>query len=235
MLSIILLNKMKQTINNFLIGFLFVLGVILVPAYKVEAAITVIVRANGQSSLAVPYGNNSVTISWESTGATSCSESGGRGGTGTTGSFDVSSLLASTTFTVTCSAPAYCSGNYTDTNVKVNWEGSGSTNTSCIRWVVDDWVKKTSSWVEGGYYGYNTDGSAGRCSKCSDRENTGYVVSSSNWYNSDCNGDYNFLGICKGAHWVKGTDIIRSGYLTGSCTDFSQSCCTSHSGCTWHP
>ena len=117
MLSIILLNKMKQTINNFLIGFLFVLGVILVPAYKVEAAITVTITANPPT---VAYGGGS-TISWTSTGATSCSESGGRGGTGTTGSFDVSSLLASTTFTVTCSKAAFCSGTYVE---EADWNGN---------------------------------------------------------------------------------------------------------------
>ena len=55
----------------------------------------------------VVYGGGS-TISWTSTGATSCSESGGRGGTGTTGSFYVSSLSSNTTFNVTCMlAPSF--------------------------------------------------------------------------------------------------------------------------------
>jgi len=93
---------MNKIFNKFLIGLIFLLGVILVPTFKVNAAITVKVWADGQTSKTVNY-NDRVIISWEATGATSC-DSGGHG-TGITGDFETDRLTATTTFTVTCSAP----------------------------------------------------------------------------------------------------------------------------------
>ena len=107
---IFIMNLLKKSFIGISVLFVFLLGLTLIPTEKVDAAITVTVKANGQSSLAVPYGNNSVEISWTSTGATSCSESGGRGGTGITGRFTLTNMTATTTFTVNCSSPGYCSG-----------------------------------------------------------------------------------------------------------------------------
>lgn len=96
-------------------------------------ALTVTVKANEQSSLAVPYGNNSVRITWESTGATSCSESGGRGGTNTTGFFDITNMTATTTFNITCTTDSYsyssCSGTYIN---------SSGVTSSCINFTTSD-------------------------------------------------------------------------------------------------
>lgn len=106
------MNLFKKSFIGTSILFVFLLGLALIPTDKVDAAITVTVRANGQSSLAVPYGNNSVEISWTSSGATSCSESGGRGGTNTTGFFVLTNMTATQTFTVTCTKPSTCVGNF---------------------------------------------------------------------------------------------------------------------------
>jgi len=112
---------MNKIFNKFLIGLLFVLGVIIVPAYKVEAAITVVVKADGVAANKTVAYNSTVKISWDATGATSCSEGKGRGGTGTYGEFTINSIQATETFTVECSAPAYCSGTYVK---EADWNGN---------------------------------------------------------------------------------------------------------------
>lgn len=93
---------MKKIFNKFLIGFLFVLGIILIPTFKVDAAMTVIVKVDGVAANKTVDYNSNIQISWISTGAASCSEGKGRGGTGQTGSFSVNSIQATETFTVNC-------------------------------------------------------------------------------------------------------------------------------------
>ena len=103
---------MKKIFNKSILKFLFIFGIIFISANICNAtAVSVTVYADPTN---VSYGGGS-TISWISSGATACSESGGRGGNGTTGSFYVTGLTATTTFTVTCSgytAPASCPSYY---------------------------------------------------------------------------------------------------------------------------
>jgi hypothetical protein len=89
---------MQKIFNKSFLKILFTLVFMFIGANICSAAITVTVTASPST---VTYGAGS-QISWTSSGATSCSESGGRGGSGTTGSFYVSNLYASTTFNVTC-------------------------------------------------------------------------------------------------------------------------------------
>ncbi len=93
---------MKKIFNKSLFKILFVLGIVFISANICSAAISVVVSAYPTT---VSYGGGS-TISWTSTGASSCSEAGGRGGSDTTGSFYVSDLHATTTFNVTCAGSA---------------------------------------------------------------------------------------------------------------------------------
>ncbi len=94
---------MKKIFNKSLFKILFVLGIVFISANICSAAISVVVSAD---PTIVSYGGGT-SISWRATGgATSCSESGGRGGSGTTGSFYVDHLYATTTFTVTCAGAA---------------------------------------------------------------------------------------------------------------------------------
>lgn len=75
----------------------------------------VTVKANGNELGDTISSGGQATISWEATGFTgtvTCSESGGRGGSGPTGRFDVSDMTTTKDFTVSCSSPGYCSGNY---------------------------------------------------------------------------------------------------------------------------
>ena len=206
---------MNKIFNKFLVGLLFVLGVIIVPTYKVEAAITVTIKANPST---VAYGGVS-TISWTSTGATSCSESGGRGGTGTTGSFDVSSLLASTTFTVTCSKDAYCSGTYVE---EADWDGNtwdgnivGSVLKNYAYW----------GWMPGYVYG------EAHCGYCSDNGKTGYRVTGSGWYNTTCN-KWGWPW-CRGSSWSGDNGYIGSAYVTRDCSAFSGSRGLCEGLCYW--
>jgi len=187
---------------------------------------TVTVTANGQSSLAVPYGNNSVTIYWTSTGALSCSESGGRGGTNTTGSFVVTNMTDTTTFNVECKTDmaAYCSGTYKDFTTKVNYEGvsraEGGNNTS-------EWDTR--------YWYCNTD-DLSCCMHCADEGEILHKVDPTllDWYEQTCVQN-RFLGICTGVRISDNRTYIRSGYATKSCSDLSQSSCSSMTGCTWKP
>jgi len=96
---------MNKIFNKFLIGLLFVLGIMLVPTYKVDAVITVIVKADDVAANKTVLKDSTVKISWEATGATSCSEGKGRGGTGTYGAFTIDSIQETETFTVNCYAP----------------------------------------------------------------------------------------------------------------------------------
>jgi hypothetical protein len=213
---------MNKILNKFLIGLLFILGVIIVPTYKVEAAITVILTASPPT---VVYGGSS-TISWTSTGATSCSESGGRGGTGTTGSFYVSSLSSNTTFNVTCSKPAYCSGTYVE---EVDWNGNTWDGTILPS------VLKNSAYFGWAYYNVY-DGDGGGCGNCSQRGNLGYRVEGSNWTNPTCV-KTGVIG-CSGSRWSANAAIIRSAYVTKSCSDIpgsgSQGICTGICNWDWY-
>ena len=95
---------MNKIFNKFLIGVLFLLGVILVPTFKVEAGV-VTVTANGSSSpITVSKGNN-IHIVWKALWATTCSNN-----------FNSSTLVddnaditatESKTFTVNCTGPSY--------------------------------------------------------------------------------------------------------------------------------
>lgn len=188
---------------------------------------TVTVKANEQSSLTVPYGNNSVRITWESTGALSCSESGGRGGTGKTGNFTVTNMTDTTTFNVECSTDlaAYCSGTYKDLTTKVDWNGVAP-----FPWEI--------GWV----------GRYGDCNSCSDAGNTGYSVfgseGRSEWVESTYITETSWLSnfcaenrfvVCLGVRWSNTNNYVRSAYATKSCSGLSQSSCTSHPTCTWNP
>lgn len=93
---------MKKIFNKFLIGFLFVLGIILIPTFKVDATMNVSVRVDGVAANKTVAYHSNVEISWISTGAASCAEGKGRGGTGTAGKFNVTSIEATETFTVNC-------------------------------------------------------------------------------------------------------------------------------------
>lgn len=106
---------MKKIFNKFLIGFLFLLGIILIPTFKVDAAITLTVRVDGSPVDKTVDQNSDVEISWISTGAASCAETKGRGGTGTTGRFLVKGIQATETFTVNCTRvdPSITQSGYT--------------------------------------------------------------------------------------------------------------------------
>lgn len=177
------------------------------------------------SPMTVGYGGGS-TISWTSTGAISCSESGGRGGTGTTGiPFYVYPLLNSTTFTVECSTDlaAYCSGTYKDFTTKVNYEG-----------VSREEGGNNSSYWDTRYFYFNIGD--GGCMECADDGEIGYKVDPTllNWYKHTCVQNKT-LGICFGVRMSDNRTYIRSGYATKSCSDLSQSSCSSMTGCTWKP
>jgi len=93
---------MNKIFNKFLIGLLFVLGVVLIPAYKADATLIVTVLANGQPSLTVSKGTE-VSITWRAPGATSCTNNFG-GENITEGSFTFNADVTRT-FTVDCYAP----------------------------------------------------------------------------------------------------------------------------------
>lgn len=97
------MNLFKKSFALFSFLFLFILGLTFISINKIEAAVVVTVTADNTN---VAYGG-STTIHWTSTGATSCSESGGRGGNLTTGSFTVTNMTSTTTFTVNCTASYY--------------------------------------------------------------------------------------------------------------------------------
>jgi hypothetical protein len=218
---------MKKIFNKFLIGFLFVLGIILIPTFKVDAAITVTVYIDGVAAPKTVAYHSNVEISWQSTGATSCSEGKGRGGTGTTGDFWVKSIEATETITVTCSAPAYCSGTYID---QVDWNGENEFN-----------------WVAGTVY----DGDGGGCGYCSQRGNLGYRVDTNinnvtqgrveaTWVNPTC---VKKTGIgCSGSRWSSNAAAIRSAYKTFTCSNTATEYECPRFGinrssnfCTWNP
>ncbi len=97
---------MKKIFNKSLVKILFVFGIAFISANICSAAVAVTVTAYPS---AVSYGGGT-QISWTSSGASTCFEAGGRGGSGPTGSFYVSNLYATTTFSVTCSgasSPTY--------------------------------------------------------------------------------------------------------------------------------
>lgn len=194
--------------------------------------ITVTVLANGKTSETVKSGDNKVTISWGSTGATSCSESKGRGGTGETGFFDVYNLTATTIFTVTCKTLAYCSGSYT---IKATPDGAcrkygyrcGTDGRDfCYLSCTDD-----VAWVEGLIY---TD-TNNFCVYCSDAGNIGYRVNGSSWYQPTCV-ETGWLW-CTGSRWSDSAAFVSSAYATKSCSGLSEHDCRARSpvSCTWNP
>lgn len=185
---------MNKIFNKFLIGSLFLLGIILIPTYKVDAVITVTVFVDDVAANKTVLRDSNVQISWESTGATSCSEAGGRGGTGTKGFFPVNNIQATETFTVNCSAPdaptGYCSGTYTNINEKVDWNGS------------------PFNWTSMEFYGNH-------CGYCSDIDKAGYRTDSASWYRYACV-KTGWLW-CNGSHWSEGYSYVRSAYSVASC------------------
>jgi len=224
---------MNKIINKFLIGLLFVLGIILIPTYKVDAAIIVVVKADGVAANKTVLKDSTVIISWEATGATSCSEGKGRGGTGTYGEFTIDSIQATETFTVNCYAPdapaGYCSGFYP---ISVMYDGS------------------EGNWEKGTYYGAS-------CGNCSDVGKIGYTIDSydqvPSWYGVNC-AKKSVLGRCTGSGWNWPKRWwVEWAYTTGSCYGFDEtvcklsgtvpgasSDCTKNTflymcGCTWHP
>ena len=242
---------MKKIFNKFLIGLFFMLGLMLLPAYVGAAdSMTLTVLANGKNSEVIPY-NGSVTISWYATGAASCHETLGRGGNLPTGSFTVNNVTANTNFVVTCTNASYCSGNYTDTTIRVPPAGK-----SCF----DDWGIVTGCpapyngacgsgsfsclsptdfpWETGNLYTPVPEnkklGDWGDCYDCNDAGYVGYEVISGNWYRRVCV-EQRFI-ICLGVRWTEGTTYISPAYETESCAGLSESSCLSKSssGCTWN-
>jgi len=91
---------MNKIHNKFLIGFLFLLGIILVPTDKVGATPTVVVTASPQTI----YSGGTTTITWTAIGATTCKRSDTGATIATSGSFSSGVLTATKTFTIICSA-----------------------------------------------------------------------------------------------------------------------------------
>jgi len=115
----------NKIFNKFLIGVLFLLGIILIPTFKADATIPVTVKVDGSTSgKTITYGTT-VLISWEAPLATSCN-SGGHG-TLNTGSFYVTPT-STTTYTVTCTGPAPV-----PINVSVG-QGACDSNTLNVSW-----------------------------------------------------------------------------------------------------
>ena len=97
---------MNKIFNKFLIGVLFLLGIILIPAFKADATIPVTVYADGQtSSKTINYGNYT-RITWTSTGATSCtrSDTGATVATTDLTGFLAGLLYTTTTFIINCTS-----------------------------------------------------------------------------------------------------------------------------------
>jgi len=95
---------MSKIFNKFLIGVLFLLGIIFIPTFKADATIAVTVKVDGQTSTKTITSGTTVTISWEAPVGTTCN-SGGHG-TGNTGSF-YATPTATTTFSVSCTGPSW--------------------------------------------------------------------------------------------------------------------------------
>lgn len=205
------------------------------------------------SPTSVYSGSSGSTISWTSTGgATSCSLY--RSDTGATvsglanlGSYPTGSLTFTTTFTVNCSTVAYCSGTYTDFTTKVSPDGTcishdygymSNTDYSTGVWTANPYyfdvlcdVNNNFPWVEEVYYNKNP---AELCLKCENAGVVGYKVTGSSWYQPTCVKNQT-LGICFGVRWSDNAGLVRSSYATKSCSDLSQSSCSTMTGCTWHP
>lgn len=97
---------MNKIFNKFLIVVLFVLGVVLIPNYKADAAITVTITANGSAGSKTVNSGDAIRIVWFSTGAISCTNN--FGGTATTsGEYDYTASNSTgspvaTTYTINC-------------------------------------------------------------------------------------------------------------------------------------
>lgn len=222
--------------------------------YTPPPAPTITVNISSGAST-VAYGG-STTVTWSSSGATSCTRSDTGASIGTSGSFTAGPLYSSIKLTITCTTDSYCSGSYIDTSIPVPPTGE-----SCS----DGWSKKNcdkGAPFNAGYcttqsFECTTDpvtfpwgggsiqylflhpptngkiGDLGDCDKCSDVGRVGWEVIGGSWYKHTC--VENRFIVCLGGRWSEGTSYVSSAYATKSCVGFPQSTCSSISGCTWHP
>ncbi|MFA6889091.1 MAG: hypothetical protein WC254_06365 [Candidatus Woesearchaeota archaeon] len=98
---------MKKLSNLFFISLLFILGITLIPSHKVDAAITVNVFAKPST---INKGGSS-TITWSSSGATSCTYNGSSVALSSSTGFVVYPT-STTTYTIECTAPDPVVGNH---------------------------------------------------------------------------------------------------------------------------
>lgn len=183
-------------------------------------------------------------IKWESTGATSCTPPAGyeSAGTGITENFTTSPLYTNTTFTVTCTTDAYCSGTYEQkigpgTTFDNMLFYGGSYNGVFNKLLYD--LEGSALWEEGTTYfrGYYMPGEPqlyyDTCLVCDQAGVKGYRVTGSSWNQHTC--VQNRFIFCWGVRWSKGSSYVGPAYVTKGCGGESKSFCTSHSGCIWNP